>query len=995
MDYKDFLQKKTFDKLNQKSKESLQQMLGDKALMRVLMESQELINYISQVEKDYISELEVLAVDIVKKLYPIIERENITIDAKIVTEVNPSNISGDEDEEDELDFSNIDPEIKRRIINGISQGASIRGAFAFHLFDDNLNKINDTLIEKYGNLLKNVFGIYDSDEAVAMLLATLAQGHKQGGGESEVEAEDNDITIKARAINFPILLHEIVKGLFELISLQGFRGLGANQAKKVVGNVDKLENEPYDLRYGKFIYDALNDLINQSNYTDPSVKEYFFAEVYQLNDDEFLPFIENLVNNELTSAQKQWIQSTIKDIEDDIKADDYDNLGIDEGVHPLKLRKIKYLLKEYSEKFINDTIERWKQDNPNVNPTVAKKLIQRFDQVKQGLNPEVLPLNDKLKQKKNYLNLDLYSYDDLEKVIKAIPEKEKSIKKQAVSRFVEKYGIEKNTALSYVSRFFANKDKLKFGFKDGIPELNLSAEEIQNFIPNNLKANNNFLDPRSWKWQDFEQAMDAIFPSQKRVSDDENQNNATTDADKVYDKDGLEIYKGDDVNKCISYNPTVNGMKKYGWCVTQPGNTNYDYYRFGSSRPTFYFIFDRTLSSTPDRAPFKNVWHAYVIQVLKDYQGYVVTSADNRGDIKVENWEDIPNKTGMDSKSWDRIKDKKEYFKPIELSSVERGRLFASGKDLNLEEFKELSTGDKILYVQGKSSKNQLGDDIIEVLPKFPKIRLEGRSTTLVNVAIDSGQEFPYKVLEEYPALAKRYAIFRFRHTDYSKNPIPLYYLQYLDEAAKEKYLQQFEDNVTFEYIEKFFGDNITKKYVDKQLKTLDYLPSSAIKYIEDSNLKKFYTLYNKLFVNWAFTNNTNISDEELKSRRRMPQQAVKPLNITYKDFNNISSNEVEVLINLAKKYNGNPKYNTILYALPFVVIDNNTTYLLVPKENTENQGINEWVLMTPDKNITKTYKGRLYYNNDGIGSGYYVSENEKGEDVTYRILDFDKLEFK
>ena len=987
MDYKDFLQKKTFDKLNQKSKESLQQMLGDKALMRVLMESQELLAYISQVEKDYIPELEALAVDIVKKLYPIIEREDITIDAKIVTEVNPSN---DDEEDGELDFSNVEPEIKRRIINGISQGASIRGAFAFHLFDDNLNKINDTLIGKYGALLKSVFGIYDSDEAIAMLLAALAQGQKQGGGESEVEVEDDDITIRAEAINFPILLHEIVKGLFELISLQGFRGLGANQAKQVAGSVDKLSNEPHDLRYGKFIYDALNDLINQSGYDNPTVKEYFFAEVYQLDSDEFLPFIENLVNDELTSSQRQWVQSTIKDIEDDIKADDYDDLGIDESIRPILRERIQSLLKEYSEKFINDTIERWQQDDPNINPAVAKKLIQRFDQVKQGLNPEILPLSDKLKQKKNYLNLDLYSYDDLEKVIRAVPEKEKNVKKQAVSRFVEKFDIDKPTALSYVSRFLANKDNLKFGFKDGIPELNLSAEEIQNFIPDNLRRNNNFLDPRLWKWNDFEQILDAVFPSQKRVSGEEGGNDATTNADKIYDKDGLEIYKGDDINKCISYNPTLDsGRKKYGWCVTQPGNTMYDTYRFREDRPTFYFVFDRTRPSTPNHTPFDDVWHAYVIQI-KTNGTYMVTAADNRGDIDVKTWEEIPVKTGMDSQAWDRIKDKKDYFKPIALSSVERGRLFASGKTLNLDEFKELTTQDKILYVQGKASKNKLDSDILEVLPKFPKIKLDGRSTTLVNVAIDSGQEFPYKALEDSQALAKRYAIFRFRHTNYSKNPIPLYYIQYLDTNAKKKYLEQFEDNVTFEYVEKFFGEDFAKEYVNNQVKTLDYLPPVAIKYIDDDNLKKLYTIYNKLTSNWEFSDTTNVSDEELKTLKQMPPQEVTPNYITYKNLNDFSSGELNVIINLVKKYNKNPKFSTLLYALPFVVENQGKSYLLVPK----NSDFNEWVLVSPEKQIVKQYKGELSYGDEYINSGYYIDYSSDTPSVD-RILDLDKLQIQ
>ena len=78
------------------------------------------------------------------------------------------------------------------------------------------------------------------------------------------ESQQSGITIKARAINFPMLVHEIVKGLFELISLQGFKGT-KEQNQAVVDKVDLLKNEPYDFKYGKFIYDALRDVAMDNN----------------------------------------------------------------------------------------------------------------------------------------------------------------------------------------------------------------------------------------------------------------------------------------------------------------------------------------------------------------------------------------------------------------------------------------------------------------------------------------------------------------------------------------------------------------------------------------------------------------------------------------------------------------------------------------------------------------------------------------------------------
>ena len=49
-----------------------------------------------------------------------------------------------------------------------------------------------------------------------------------------------------------------------------------------------------------------------------------------------------------------------------------------------------------------------------------------------------------------------------------------------------------------------------------------------------------FLNPLNWNWNDFEQITDSLFPSQKKAEEGE-KNTAETDADKVYDADGIEI----------------------------------------------------------------------------------------------------------------------------------------------------------------------------------------------------------------------------------------------------------------------------------------------------------------------------------------------------------------------------------------------------------------------------------------------------------------------
>jgi hypothetical protein len=336
IEYEKIFSPKTMAALKGKSGESLRQMIGNKSLMQTMLRSREVLDKIIQAEDGYRDELEMVAAQMVTDAYPIIDYANIKIDAKIVGNENV-NIPPPPPEDDpgSPDFGEDDPEklkAKRRIINGITQGASVRGAFGFMLFREYLDQINPELVEDYSEILKLVFGVYDDPNAIAMFLSMLAQGQKMQGGESDMEydEENNQFVIKAKAICFPMLVHEIVKGLYEIVGTEGF---GADKAKNqaIVGAVDKLEHEPEDLQYGKFIYDAISNLYNQSDIDDPRVRELFFTAVYKLPDSEFFPFIENVINGELTADQKNWAQGEMRDIAKDLKKDDTGLEDLDEN----------------------------------------------------------------------------------------------------------------------------------------------------------------------------------------------------------------------------------------------------------------------------------------------------------------------------------------------------------------------------------------------------------------------------------------------------------------------------------------------------------------------------------------------------------------------------------------------------------------------------------------------------------------------------------------
>jgi hypothetical protein len=325
VDYEEIFSPETMSLLKKQSKDEL--VKTGKNLAQMIRTSSDLIPEIVAAERPHIDLLEEIAKEIVTQAYPIIKYSKIKINASIGEGELPKGTPGKEEEEQpniELPQPTLTGEKKRRIINGITQGASIRGTFAFLMFREYLDDLGEDMVNRYNEVMKSVFGIFDDENAIAMMLALLAQGQKSQGGESEAEfdEETGTLTINATAICFPMLVHEIVKGLYEILSLQGF-GTDAEQNKSIVGKVDQLAAEPNDMRFGKFIYDAANKLYVESGIDDDRVRDFFFTELYKIDDEtEFIGFVENLVTSKLTSAQKKWAMDTMRDIERDLKADD-------------------------------------------------------------------------------------------------------------------------------------------------------------------------------------------------------------------------------------------------------------------------------------------------------------------------------------------------------------------------------------------------------------------------------------------------------------------------------------------------------------------------------------------------------------------------------------------------------------------------------------------------------------------------------------------------
>ena len=105
-------------------------------------------------------------------------------------------------------------------------------------------------------------------------------------------------TVKVRAIDFPMLLHEAVKGVYELIADVGMNR-DEKMAKEVHRQTSTFLDEAEDFRYGPYLAQDLNDFImkNPDAQKHPNIKEYVFGKLIdsdRWSDDECLENLKNI-----------------------------------------------------------------------------------------------------------------------------------------------------------------------------------------------------------------------------------------------------------------------------------------------------------------------------------------------------------------------------------------------------------------------------------------------------------------------------------------------------------------------------------------------------------------------------------------------------------------------------------------------------------------------------------------------------------------------------
>jgi hypothetical protein len=313
----------------QKVAEKLSQVTGIENLSSqqtqgmVYQEMMRKLPSIMRIESQHREELEQLAIDASLEETEV-PADWFVIEAMLNREpINTDDFRMNPEDEEEEEEENETPEIpsfdiedltdeevlelekhKRNIINAIVQGAAKKGHYIFQKPDikARLDAINPSLYGDYLGIMSiNDFLYFTMEQMIEMMSQTgqgvagkvKLQDNDDEEGEEGGEDEDKpDTKIVAQGMIFPILCHEIIKGIEES---KGRHGLPTDMGlrKKVQGQVDILSNEPMQLRIGPEIVERIRIALPREMYEESNqgLIPWFHILLYQIPAEEFLKLI--------------------------------------------------------------------------------------------------------------------------------------------------------------------------------------------------------------------------------------------------------------------------------------------------------------------------------------------------------------------------------------------------------------------------------------------------------------------------------------------------------------------------------------------------------------------------------------------------------------------------------------------------------------------------------------------------------------------------------
>lgn len=197
--------------------------------------------------------------------------------------------------------------LKKRTINALSQGSALASHYIFHMYRDDFESLCPNITDIYQKALiaNDLFYYMLDDDSLNKQLNSGDEGSNAGYCRLNF---DGDIpVIEAKAINAPILLHEVTKALITFFSIPGIQDMG----QEIIDETDYVMAELWDIRFGTTLWGNFHSVIDVDDY---DIKKIIITEIFKMDSETFVKdFMYNVMNNqELAKKEVNYIVKNIR-----------------------------------------------------------------------------------------------------------------------------------------------------------------------------------------------------------------------------------------------------------------------------------------------------------------------------------------------------------------------------------------------------------------------------------------------------------------------------------------------------------------------------------------------------------------------------------------------------------------------------------------------------------------------------------------------------------
>lgn len=284
----------------------------------VIKELMPLVHETMGLEAKHKKALEKLAEQMIREEYDM-DKDVVEIHAELTeninmvgTKKNPKPMPVDMQFKNHDELVNANEEVyKRRFLNALTQGAAKKCNHMFHMVDDELTEMDPRLPNKYSKMMASADYIY-------YVVPKMEEGVNGGIVKVQFPTKDNPkAIIYAQAMVFPVLIHELVKGVMELLSAHG---LPKNKkvGEYVINKADFLAAEPWDMRIGPALWERFTETIEPDDF---KLKHHIYTELASLPVREFNVKMREIMAG--TKEGKKIVKEIVKSVKKDFAEDEF------------------------------------------------------------------------------------------------------------------------------------------------------------------------------------------------------------------------------------------------------------------------------------------------------------------------------------------------------------------------------------------------------------------------------------------------------------------------------------------------------------------------------------------------------------------------------------------------------------------------------------------------------------------------------------------------